>query len=112
MDIFIKLQTGAIMQNKNGGKTLIVDKDGKHLHNITITDRCKVENLTRKEYFLKYNITETEAKPKHRYLYFIGSKNDIKFMKKDLLIKSEKYPKVIMFVMIIHINQLYKLKMF
>ena len=29
-------------------------------------------------------------------------------MKKDLLIKSEKYPKVIMFVMIIHINQLPK----
>ena len=78
---------------EGGGKTLIVDKDNKPMHNLTITDKCKVENLTRKELFLKYNITETDAKPKHRYLYFLGTKKDVKFMKKDLLIKSSNYPK-------------------
>jgi len=76
-----------------GGKTIITDSKGNKIHNITITDRCKVEKLSRKEYFKKHNLKEIEAKPKFRYLYFLGNKKQKKRMKKDLLLKQLKYPK-------------------
>tara|TARA_Y100000034_G_scaffold76088_1_gene91377 strand:- start:296 stop:1027 length:732 start_codon:yes stop_codon:yes gene_type:complete len=82
-----------IYTGEGGGATSIVDANGIPVHNITITDGCTREHITRKAYFAKYGITETDALPKHRYLYFIGSKRETRKMKDDCLLKSLPYPK-------------------
>jgi len=53
----------------------------------------KKENITRKQMIDKYNLEIIKAKPKYRYLYFIGNKKQISKMKNDLLLKSLPFPK-------------------
>tara|TARA_R100001460_G_scaffold4702_5_gene13130 strand:- start:315 stop:989 length:675 start_codon:yes stop_codon:yes gene_type:complete len=92
--------TGYIYQATNwgyygtgGGKTIITDINGNEIHNVTLTDWIAREKLTRKNIFLKYNLSEQPAKPKHRYLYFIGNKRQIKQMKNNLKLTKLNYPK-------------------
>tara|TARA_Y100001973_G_C5204906_1_gene340748 strand:+ start:3970 stop:4644 length:675 start_codon:yes stop_codon:yes gene_type:complete len=77
-----------------GGKNIVIKtKDGKDMHSLTFEDIMKKENITRKQMIDKYNLEIIKAKPKYRYLYFIGNKKQISKMKNDLLLKSLPFPK-------------------
>jgi len=47
----------------------------------------------RKEQIQKMNLSEKTIKKKHRYIYFLGNKSEIKKMKNNLLLEILPYPK-------------------
>lgn len=76
-----------------GGERFDYIDNGKTVHRITLVDRSQVLGLSPEEYIKQKGIEKVEAKPKYRYLYFIGSKQEIKKMKSDCKLKSLPYPK-------------------
>jgi hypothetical protein len=50
-------------------------------------------NLTRQQFYKKYNVEVSKQLGKHRYIYFLGNKAEKKQRIKDLLLKQEPYPK-------------------
>jgi hypothetical protein len=77
-----------------------VQKDWKlrgkeDLHSRTLMDEFAFEENRIEKLKLKYGdlLYQVERKPKHRYIYLLGSKNDIKNFKKNALYKVLPYPK-------------------
>ncbi|ANS04009.1 hypothetical protein [uncultured Mediterranean phage uvDeep-CGR2-AD8-C175] len=50
-------------------------------------------NLTREQFFKKYNVKKSKQLGKHRYVYFLGNKSQKKERLKNLLLKQYSYPK-------------------
>jgi hypothetical protein len=70
-------------------------KGKEHLHSRTLMDEFAFQDDRINKLKEKYGdlLYQVERKPKHRYLYFLGKKNDIKNMKLNALYKVEQYPK-------------------
>lgn len=70
-------------------------KGKEHLHSRTLMDEFAFQDDRINKLKEKYGdlLYQVERKPKHRYLYFLGKKNDIKNMKSNALYKVEQYPK-------------------
>ena len=76
-------------------------KGYEHLHNMSIMDMvradskdsdiCKTDLLKKK--FGEDNIYKVDRPRKHRYFYFLGSKSEVKRMKKNLKYEVKPYPK-------------------
>ena len=90
---YIYQATNWLYTGEGGGTTNVYDSNGKPVHNLTIGDGCEREHLTRSQYLKKYNMREEKAEPKYRYVYFLGSKAEVKQMKKDLKLPFLPYPK-------------------
>ena len=70
-------------------------KGKEHLHSRTLMDEFafqddRINKLKEKYGDLLYQI---ERKPKHRYIYFLGNKNQIKIFNQNSLFKKMPYPK-------------------
>jgi len=76
-----------------GGGESIYKEQGKEIHLLTLNDRMKADGLNTESYCRKYNITKEKAKPKHRYIYFLGNKNEKKKMRNNCLLRVLDYPK-------------------
>ena len=50
-------------------------------------------NLTREQFFKKYNVKKSKQLGKHRYIYFLGNKREKKQRLNNLLLKQYPYPK-------------------
>lgn len=70
-------------------------KGKENMHSRTLMDEFSFEKDRIKKLKEKYGdlLYQVERKPKHRYIYFIGTKNDIKTFYKNSLFKIVKYPK-------------------
>jgi hypothetical protein len=70
-------------------------KGKEHLHSRTLMDEFAFQDDRINKLKEKYGdlLYQVERKPKHRYIYFLGKKNDIKNMKSNALYKIEPYPK-------------------
>ena len=67
--------------------------NGKDLSERTLDHMRVKENTTRNKIIDKYGISITKQLGKHRYIYFLGNKNEKKQRLNDMLLKQEKYPK-------------------
>ena len=63
--------------------------DGEEVHQRTLSSM----GLTSAEKKLEYGLTKGEYTKKHRYFQFLGSKKQIKTMRKELVYEIVKYPK-------------------
>jgi len=90
---YIYQATNWFYTGTGGGETNIIDINGNPVHNITITDGCTRERINRKQYFEKHGLSESEALPKFRYVFFIGNKKEKKDMINLLKVKILPYPK-------------------
>jgi hypothetical protein len=67
----------------------------EHLHSRTLMDEFAFETNRIEKLKEKYGdrMYQVQRPPKHRYVYFIGSKTQIKHFKQDLRIQPTQYPK-------------------
>lgn len=70
-------------------------KGKENIHSRTLMDEFPFQKDRIKKLKEKYgdDLYQVDRKPKHRYIYFLGSKNDIKNFNANRLFNIEKYPK-------------------
>lgn len=67
--------------------------NGKAIHERTLGGTKQRGNLTREQFFKKYNVKTSKQLGKHRYIYFLGNKHQKKQRLNDLQLKQYPYPK-------------------
>ena len=91
---YIYQATNWIYTGEGGHLFFYIDENKNEIHNLTIGDRMKKENINSKqEYIEKHNIKKEKSKPKYRYIYFLGDKREKKQMLKDFKLQQLPYPK-------------------
>ncbi len=74
---YIYQATNWIYTGVGGNKHNWINSNGEKIHSLTIYDRMKAGNYINEDDYLKdNNIKKVEAEPKHRYLYFVGTKKE------------------------------------
>ena len=70
-------------------------KGKEHLHSRTLMDEFAFQDDRINKLKEKYGdlLYQVERKPKHRYIYFLGNKNQINIFKENSLFKKMPYPK-------------------
>lgn len=90
---YIYQATNFYYTGEGGQPFNFIDKNGDEIHSLTINDGAERENINQSEYLKKHNIKKEKAKPKYRYVFFLGNKTEKKQMNEDIILKILPYPK-------------------
>ena len=74
---YIYQATNWIYTGEGGQKETYENNKGQEIHSLTLNEHVKQSGMSKTEYLNKHDIMKIKPKPKHRYLYFIGSKKTI-----------------------------------